>query len=410
MAGRRTDDRSTLLAGPPPVRQRFLANLTSRAGLWCRRAIARSGHERHTVLLIGKSALAATLAWFVAHDLMDARSPAFAPFSAVLVIQTTVYQSVLHSLRYAGAVIAGVAVQAALGLATGPGLMAFVLVALVALVIGRWARLGTQGTQVPTAAFFAFATFTVASDNGDRLAQLGQIVLLVLIGCSVGTLIHISVVPPMRYRSAEFAISTLAHTFAELLDGIAPVLRDGELGKDSTGQWRRRADQTDALIAQAREAMQTAQDSVYLNPRRLLRGHRSHTGFQKYGTVLEALVRTLYQVASLTRSLDQWREEQDRYEDLTFFRDYAHFLDVLGKFARVLVDLEEELLSSQAEELGRLTDEAGHLRLALAEEAARRELPLTDPMRPYGVLVVEATRLLEECRHCAEALQQWVRG
>ncbi|WP_223775186.1 hypothetical protein [Streptomyces sp. 135] len=40
-----------------------------------------------------KSALAATVAWWIAHDLLHAKSPAFAPFSAVLIMNVTVYQS-----------------------------------------------------------------------------------------------------------------------------------------------------------------------------------------------------------------------------------------------------------------------------------------------------------------------------
>ncbi|MGW7412324.1 FUSC family protein [Streptomyces sp. NPDC054863] len=403
--GPRTGEHHGRRTGRPPVRARL-----SGFAQWWRRAASHSGHERHSVLLIGKSVLAAALAWVVAHDLMGARSPAFAPFSAVLVMQPTVYQSVVQSLRYAGAVVVGVAVQAALGLAAGPGLVAFVLVALVALVVGQWARLGSQGTQVPTAAFFAFATYTAATDDGDRLAQLAQIVLLVLIGCSIGTLVHSVVVPPMRHRSAEFGISTLARTLAELLADIAPVLREGEPGGDSTGRLRRRADMTDVLITRARASMRTAQDSVHFNPRRHLRGHRTHTSFQGYATVLEALVRTLYQVASLTRSLDQWYEQgEDRHEDLPFLRSYADFLDSLVEFAHVLVALDEERLPSQAKELNRLSEEAEHLRRALAEEAVRRELPLADPSRPYGVLVVEATRLREECRHCCDALRHWAR-
>ncbi|NGO75538.1 hypothetical protein G6045_07575 [Streptomyces sp. YC504] len=370
---------------------------------WWRRALAWSGHERHTALLIGKSALAATLAWFVAHHLMQAQSPAFAPFSAVLVMQTTVYQSVLHSLRYTGAVVVGVAVQTALALTLGPGWPAFALVALVTLGIGRWAKLGSQGAQVPTAAFFAFATF-VAAEPGDRLAQLGQIVLLVLIGCATATAVHLALVPPMRHRSAEFGIGILARAFAGLLADATSALREEERGEERTG----RLDHTDALIAQARADLRTAQESVSFNPRRYLRGHRGHTSFDGYATVLEALVRTLYQMASLHRSLDQWHEEHERHGDGAFLRNYARFLDALQEFAQVLGDLDEDRLPGQARRLGRLAEEAGELRHALAEEAVRQGLPLADPSRPYGVLVVEATRLWEECRRASDALRQWV--
>ncbi|MGX9225408.1 FUSC family protein [Streptomyces albus] len=142
--------------GPAPAGQDRRAQSQGRAARmrqWLTRAKGSAGYERHTLELIGKSALAATVAWFVAHDLMAARSPAFAPFSAVLMMQVTVYRSLLQSLRYLGAVVAGVAIQAALGFLAGPDLLTFALVALIAMVIGRWRRLGTQGGQVATAAF-----------------------------------------------------------------------------------------------------------------------------------------------------------------------------------------------------------------------------------------------------------------
>lgn len=163
---------------------------------WWRRAWGSAGHERDTLLLTGKSALAATVAWVISYDLLQAQSPAFAPFSAVLIMQVTVYRSLLQSLRYVGAVVSGVAVQAALGFLVGPDLLTFVLVALVALVIGRWPALGSQGSQVVTAAFFAFSTYISATSNLDKITQLGQIILLVLIGCGVGVVVNVAVVPP----------------------------------------------------------------------------------------------------------------------------------------------------------------------------------------------------------------------
>lgn len=115
---------------------------------------ARSdGHERHTLALIVKSTLAAAVSWWVAHDVMGARSPSFAPFSAVLIMQVTVYRSLLQALRYVGAVAVGVALQGVLGLMAGPHLLTFVLVALVALMSGTSGiPVGTMpASPVPTA-------------------------------------------------------------------------------------------------------------------------------------------------------------------------------------------------------------------------------------------------------------------
>ncbi|WP_329042191.1 aromatic acid exporter family protein [Streptomyces sp. NBC_00178] len=97
------------------------------AAQWWHRAVTGGGEERNTLLVIGKSTFAATLSWAIAADVLDAHSPAFAPFSAVLIMQVTVYRSLVQSLRYVAAVVAGVMVQAALGLFAGPELLTFAL-------------------------------------------------------------------------------------------------------------------------------------------------------------------------------------------------------------------------------------------------------------------------------------------
>ncbi|WP_435839576.1 aromatic acid exporter family protein [Streptomyces caniferus] len=130
------------MVGHAPQATLSEAGRVARIGQWWRRALGSDGPERHTALLIGKSTLAAMIAWVISSDLLNAQSPAFAPFSAVLIMQVTIYQSLVQSLRYVGAVAAGVAVQIALGFLVGPQVVTFALVALVVLLIGRWSALG----------------------------------------------------------------------------------------------------------------------------------------------------------------------------------------------------------------------------------------------------------------------------
>ncbi|BCK67918.1 hypothetical protein Srufu_018710 [Streptomyces libani subsp. rufus] len=380
----------------------------ARVRQWWGRALGSEGHERTTVLLIAKGTLAATIAWVISYHLLHTQSPAFAPFSAVLIMQVTVYQSLLQSSRYVGAVVAGVAVQAALGFLVGPEVLTFALVAAVALTIGRWPALGSQGSQVATAAFFAFSTYVSATSTLDASTQLGQIILLVLIGCGVGVLVNITVLPPLRYRSAEYGIRTLAHALCDLVSDIYPVLRAGGLDEESTGRWRSRAEQAGELVAQARTGLRMARESLHYNPRRLVRRGRPHTGFEGYAAVLEALERTLGQVAALTRSLDRWSADEDRHRYGDFLASYADFLEALSRITRVFADLDEDRLGDQAPELCQLADEAQDYRRRLAEEAERGELPLADPGRPYGVLVIEAARLMEEFQYTCDVLQHHV--
>ncbi|MFE1086075.1 aromatic acid exporter family protein [Streptomyces albidoflavus] len=394
-----------------------------RVAEWGRQLRRPESSARRSLLLVLKSALAATLSWLVSYELMNATSPAFAPFSAVLMVQVTVYQSVVQSLRYVGAVAAGVAVQAVLGLSAGPDLVTFALVALVALVISRWRVLGAQGSQVATAAFFAFATYTGVSDNIDQVKQLGQIVLLVLIGSAVGVGVNVLIAPPLRYRSAEWGIRALAQEIHDLLDAMAPELGEGTPDADTTQGWRNRADRTDTLISQSREGLRTARESLRLNPRPWARRRRRTITFEAYDRTMEALVRMISQVAAITRSLDQQHQDEEQEQDqerereqereeesspdrdyAPFLRAYATFLSSVVDFTEVLATLDEDHLRDQAGRLGEAADSLERCRGEVVRTTEERGLSLTDPTEPYGVLVVEATRLSEECRYTAQVL------
>ncbi|UYM24639.1 aromatic acid exporter family protein [Streptomyces albus] len=199
------------------------------------------GHERNLVLLVLKSALAATVSWWLAKEVLDFESPAFAPFSALLAVNTTVDTSIRQALRYTAAVTVGVTVQAVAGFLLGPGLSVFLVVALVALAIGQWKGLGEQSAQVPTAAFFAFSAFTSASTTLTRATMLGEIVALVLVGCGIGLVVNVCLAPPLRYRSAEQGLRSFACEIRGLLRAVAEGLEAGEYAPERTREWRAEA-------------------------------------------------------------------------------------------------------------------------------------------------------------------------
>ncbi|MBQ1124269.1 aromatic acid exporter family protein [Streptomyces sp. B15] len=381
----------------------------ARARQWLARARGSAGYERNTLEIIGKSALAASASWYVAHDLMAAQSPAFAPFSAVLIMQVTIYQSLLQALRYLGAVSAGVFVQAALGFLAGPDLLTFVLVALIAMTIGRWSRLGSQGSQVATAAFFAFSTYASATGNVQRIEQLGQILALVCIGCGIGVLINLTVLPPMRYRGAEEGIHALAHSQCDLMSDMYPALREGDMDEERTRHWRQRAATLGPLVTQARSALNTAVESRYYNPRRLLPGRWGEEDFSGYTELVDALERVTYQLSSMARTLDQWPQEEDGEECRAFLTDYAALLEALAEITRQFGEVEQRQLAQQSKGLCQAAEAAQEKRKALVENARETSLPLSDPSRPYGILLAEATRLMDEAQHSCDILLHSVR-
>lgn len=381
----------------------------ARARQWFRRAGGtHGGHERDALTIIGKSTLAAGLSWFVGHDVMQAQTPAFAPFSAVLIMQVTVYRSLLHALQYVGAVALGVLLQGALGLLGGPDMLTFVLMSLAALTIGRWRPLGSQGSNVATAAFFAFSTYISATSTGQGFMQLGQIIVLVLIGCGVGVLVNVLVLPPMRYRSAESGIQTLGKTLCDLVGDIYPALRQGELDEERARHWRHRASSLDSIARQAQSSLQTAWESIYFNPRSKLSRHAGRMSFDDCQRLVDALERVTYQVASMTRSFTQWSGETSTPGHRDFLHRYGDFIASLAPITNLYSRLQAEHLPEQAQELCSRTGEAQECHGRLAEFSKESSLPLADPSEPYGILMGEATRLMDEFQHTCDVLEQAV--
>lgn len=124
--------------------------------------------------------------------------------------------------------------------------------------------------------------------------------------------------------------------------------------------------------------------SLYYNPRRLFRRHSGHTGFENYGAVLEALERALYQVASLTRSLHQWRDTETSYNYRAFVERYGTFLASIADNAQLLSTLDEDHLADQAGELCRLAERAQHFRRQVTEQA-ERDGPAPDTAAVHAV-------------------------
>ncbi|MFE0765261.1 FUSC family protein [Streptomyces smyrnaeus] len=377
----------------------------ARLARWAARAKRPGGPERHALEQVGKGTVAATVSWWIAHDLVGAQTPAFAPFSAVLILQLTVYQSLWQALRYMAAVCAGVAVQSALGFLAGPDLMTFLLVALVSLGLSRWNRLGSQGTQAATAAFFAFSTYSASTSDPQRIQQLSLIIAMVGIGCGVGLLVNVLVFPPIRRRSAEAGIHRLAASLCDLLADMHPALRNAELDEQRTSGWRQRAADLGETAGRSQAALRTAQDSRRYNPRLLLSRRLHHQHFTAYGEILNALERVTYQVASTTRSLHHWPEDEAGDECRDFLKNFAELLEALAAIIDHFGGIDEKQLPHQARELCEAAEAAQHRRVQLIERTRNTSLPLSDPSRPYGILLAEATRLMDEAQYSCDTVQ-----
>lgn len=361
-----------------------------------RRGIGHAGPDRDTLLLILKSGIAATAAWLLAHVVLQAPSATFAPFSALLMVQVTIAQSLDQSVRYALAVVAGVVVAGLLAPLLGPTLVTFAVLMLIALVIGRWRRLGSQGSQVAVAALFAYASFVQSSSGPSSVMQMVSIAGLVVLGCVVGVLTNLVIVPPMRYRSAEYAVGGLSQSLCDLFSDISRGLRDGMPDRDAAEAWMHRARQFPDCVEQTRSSVEHAAESMRFNPRRLLM--RGTSSFDGHRAIVNALGRASEQTRSMTQGLYQAADSAEAYREIheDFLRTYSSAVGTAADAARILGSLHS---TDDLREENLLDDHIEHGRAAtqkLNTQAERHELDGANQWPVFGALQIDAHRLVEE--------------
>ena len=350
-----------------------------------RRAKGHSGPERDTLALLFKSGLAGTLSWGFATYVAASPQPTYAPFTALLVVQSTAYRSLLQSVRYVGAVVLGVLAAGAAGPLLGENAAAFAVMLGVALVIGRWQRLGSQGMQVAVAAVFAYHAV-----SGTQESMLGQIVLMALLGAAVGLTVALFVMPPLHYRAAARGLNQVSHTLCSLLRDMADGLSDGMPERDTVADWLQRARQLDQSAATARQAVESGYESVIWNPRRLLRPGSTPTSFTGYRTLVEALTRAGEQLRSICYALLRIIDDEDTAAPGDAF--LCAYADLLGVICRA-----PGSIGTAAEDgdghgpLGRTLRDGRDRHHALC-----RACDGADAWPTYGVLLTDAERLLTE--------------
>ncbi|MEU8592085.1 aromatic acid exporter family protein [Streptomyces sp. NPDC048664] len=321
------------------------------------------GPERDDLVLLAKAALAATAAWCLARWLLPDAVLSFAPLTALLVSQTTLYRSLRHGAQYVVALVIGAGLAAGLASWAGVHVWTFVLLALAGLVLARPRPLGEHGFQVVVVAIFAF-------DAGrGQLGYCLQLLASVALGAACGALVQTLVAPARRPGHRRQRVSDLYTNLAELLRTAAHSLRteDACAALADASTWRERAARIAGEAEIAAASVAAEQENARLNPRpdpadspRLLA--RSQAAIQT-----ARLLATHLQ--SLAREIDHARadgEEQCLSQDFRIscadsLQHLADGLEDTGHVKRTTEeDLEEALTGARASlrEVIGLPDEA----------------------------------------------------
>lgn len=335
-----------------------------------------------------KAFSATVLSYVLAVYLVDSSAPSFASFAALLVVQDTVYRSVLDAARYTGAVLVGLACAGIIGLTMGHNLVALMVLVGAALVIGYWRRLRQLGLQVAIVGVFAFA-----AGGSDDPGYLANLLLTVLCGALVGAGTDVVFAPPVRFQDAADAVNDVCSSMAALLTDIANKLRSPDPLAEAD-QWRDRSMEFTEIVGDARSEIDFRAENARLNPRRVGKGPPALTDYRH---AVDTLGWAVSEVQGITLALlyAHWYDGHTADDELLkyFLPRYAALLDKAAEVTRTFgaahtgADASTEQLSARLSEAQQHRDE-------LTQDLRDAQPRHTRVVADCGALLVELERFL----------------
>ncbi|MDQ0490427.1 FUSC family protein [Streptomyces cellulosae] len=291
------------------------------------RAVVRGpGRERDLLVQSLKAALAALLAWLVAQVWLGDPMALMAPWVALVLVQATVYSSLVTGARQFAAICVGALVASGAQAVTDDNTGALALSVPVLVLLSNWRRFGDQGIYAATTAVFTIASGTVSVEAvGHRLGQAA-------LGAVIGVAVNAFVLPPVHLRDVRENLAALAREAGEVLSAVAGDLREGEwdaqtaVGRLNTA--KRLQDRLDAL----RSARGWSRESLLLTSGWLRTLHRAPTEALPSEDEDERLGRVTGHVTALTRSLAVAADEERSAAapDPEVLRSYGKLLELLA--------------------------------------------------------------------------------
>ncbi|MCX5309070.1 aromatic acid exporter family protein [Streptomyces sp. NBC_00160] len=366
--------------------RRIWSALTERAD-YLRRAMRGAGSERDEVLLGAKTVIAAMAAWVLARYLLPPSVSTFAPLTALVALQATVYRSVRDCLQYVLAMAAGATLAASLAALAGIHGWTFGILTLAALCVGKVRRFGQQGTQVAVVGFFAF------SSGQGQIDYIGHLVAAVGIGALCGLAAHLVLAPARHTHHRKQAVTDLYTTMAQRLTDLADTLEASDPARDHLRQWRRDWHGLSAECERMRHAIDTEIENGRMNPRRTIGD--SDKALPRAREAITVAERGMDHLRSMTRTLDYALDSGElgnlpapfRPRFSAVLRAVANAMEEIGQASRTDPDLLDAQIDEAAAELERV-------------QRQERTTPDASPAvhALQGTLLTDAGRLLADLR------------
>ncbi|MBU7596434.1 hypothetical protein JGS22_001945 [Streptomyces sp. P38-E01] len=352
------------------------------------RAVRRPGRERDLAAQSLKSALAALIAWVLAGWLFTDSLSLMGPWVAVVLVQSTVYQSLSQGLRQTVAIVIGTVLATGTALVLGSQVAALLLVLPAALLLGNLRQFGAQGITVATSTLFALVGSPVTLQISAE--RVGAAVIGALVGIAVNALVR----PPRYLRDARAAVRDATDTVARTLDELADALVEG-VDEELARSRRREADQLPARVEAVRAALAWDRESLRLNVRR-----RSTSSLLPSDYTTHDVVHTVDQLADTTRGLTRIVEASaERSGSEPAIPDWlAHdCARCLREAARAIEAYGHYVTGAESEVQHELSDGVYRARTGLDRLATRVDLtavPDVGAMEILGPLLADTRRLV----------------
>ncbi|MFD7081921.1 aromatic acid exporter family protein [Streptomyces sp. NPDC059918] len=363
---------------------------------YLRRAVRGPGSERDALLLGAKSVVAAMVAWVCARYLLPPTVSTFAPFTALVALQATVYRSLRDCVQYLLAMAAGAALAACLAATAGIHGWTFGLLTLLALWVGRIERFGQQGTQVAIVAFFAF------SSGEGRIDYIGHLAASVALGALCGLAAHLVLAPARHVHHRQQAVADLYCALSRRLGTLAELLDGEDADTEHLRHWRRDWRSLAADCDRIRTTIHAEMENNRLHPRpsRHMRD-TADTALPRARDAVTIAERATDHLRSLTRTLEHAQDSGEINALPLTFRTASTAL--LRRSADALQEIGQTALTDSAR-LNKLIEEAtAELdRVEQHERAAAGVSPAVHTLQ--GTLLTDISRLLAELRAGHETL------
>lgn len=263
-----------------------------------------------------KSVIAATGAWWFSVAVLETSTPFLSPWTALLAVHATVYQSLSRGIQTSIASALGVGLSFLIGSYLGVSLWTFALALLVGLVAARIPGIRTEGVAIATTAIFILSAGF--DDQAplllDRLFEVG-------IGVTAGVAVNLMIVPPLRDRQAARHVDSINRRMGDILVDMAKELSTS-WSTDKADAWLEETKSMEREVNSAWRLVWFAQESHRANPREYLHRHRrtskrrgtsSETDGANYGEILVRVDEGISHLRNLARTLRDFSDAEGEW-------------------------------------------------------------------------------------------------